>query len=182
MTMDIIFSLPDRAEPGVLVSMLRRVYAPLMESDPETWGQEQAGWAEFDREVFQNPETVGACTFLTWSGDQLVGFGSYDPRQRPRFGIIGHNCILPEFQGRGFGSAQVREILRRFESMGIELARVSTGEHPFFIPAQRMYVAGGFREIRRLPWPRDPQQRIIEYQKVLGQPNSIEAERKKGQE
>jgi GNAT superfamily N-acetyltransferase len=166
--MDIRFTPPRGTKAGVLASMLKCVYARLVESDPETWGQEQAGWEEFDRQVFQHPETIGSCTFLTWSGDQLVGFGSYDPRPKPHFGIIGHNCVLPEFQGRGFGSAQVREILRRFRSMGIRLARVSTGEDPFFAPAQRMYLSCGFREIRRVPWQRDPQQRIIEYEMEIG--------------
>jgi len=159
------FKPPRGADAGVLASMLKRVYAPIVESDPKAWDPEQAAWEEFDRDVFQNLETIGACTFLTWSGDQLVGFGSYDPRQRPRLGIIGHNCVLPEFQGRGFGSAQVREILLRFRSLGIELARVSTGDHPFFAPAQRMYLACGFREVGRSPWPRDPGRKIIEYER-----------------
>jgi GNAT superfamily N-acetyltransferase len=164
------FTPPHAAGPGVLAATLKLVYAPLVESYPETWGREQAGWEEFDREVFQNPRTVGACTFLTWLDNRLVGFGSYDPRQRPRFGIIGHNCILPEFRGRGFGAAQVRKILRRFRTLGIRVARVTTGGHPFFVPAQRMYLACGFREVRCVPWPRDPQQRIIEYEREIGQP------------
>ena len=168
--MNIKFTPPNVIEPGVLASMLKRVYAPLVESYPQTWGLEQAEWEEFDRQVFQYPETIGACTFLTWLSDQLVGFGSYDPWQKPRFGIIGHNCILPEFRGRGFGAAQVRKILRRFRTLGIGIARVSTGEHPFFVPAQRMYLACGFREVRCVPWPRDPQQRIIEYEREIGQP------------
>ena len=170
--MDIRFASPHAAEAGVFASMLKRVYAPLVESHPETWGLEQAGWEEFDRQVFQHPEKIGSCTFLTRSGDQFVGFGSYDPRQGPHFGIIGHNCVLPEFQGRGFGSAQVREILRRFRSMGIGIARVSTGEHQFFAPAQRMYLSCGFREVRRVPWQRDPQQEIIEYEREIRQPDA----------
>lgn len=158
------------AEPGVLASMLKRVYAPLVEACPETWGRERAAWDEFDREAFQNPETVGACTFLTWSGKQLAGFGSYDPRQKPRVGIVGFNCVLPEFRGQGFGSAQIREILRRFRSLGIRTAQVTTGDQPFFVPARRMYLACGFREVRRLPWPRDPGEGLIVYEREIGQP------------
>ena len=158
------------AESGVLASMLKRVYEPLVEAYPETWGLEQAEWEEFDHQAFQNPGTIGACSFMTWVDDQLAGFGSYDPRQKPRFGILGHHCVLPEFRGRGYGTAQVREILRRFRSLGIRVARVSTGGHPFFVPAQRMYLACGFREVRCVPWPRDPQQRIIEYEREIGQP------------
>jgi GNAT superfamily N-acetyltransferase len=165
--MEFRFMAPRMNEAGHFALMLKRVYAPLIESDPDTWGQERAEWEEFDRQVFQNLETIGSCVFLTRSGDELVGFGSYDPRQRPQFGIIGHNCVLPEFQGQGIGSAQVREIIRRFQFLGIRLARVSTGDQPFFTPARRMYVGCGFREIRRAPWQREPRQNIIEYEKDL---------------
>jgi GNAT superfamily N-acetyltransferase len=165
--MEIRFMAPRIDEAGIFASMLKRVYTPLIESYPDTWGLEQVEWEEFDRQVFRNPETIGSCVFLTRSGDELVGFGSYDPRPRSRFGIIGHNCVLPEFQGQGIGSAQVREIIRRFQSMGIRLAQVSTGDHPFFAPARKMYAGCGFQEIRRVPWQREPRQNIIEYKKDL---------------
>lgn len=53
--------------------------------------------------------------------------------------------------------------------MAIETARVSTSDHPFFVPAQRMYAACGFREVRRIRWDRDPGLRMIEYEKEIGQ-------------
>jgi hypothetical protein len=31
-----------------------------------------------------------------------------------------------------------------------------------------MYAACGFREVRRIPWDRDPRQRVIEYEKKIG--------------
>jgi hypothetical protein len=62
---------------------------------------------------------------------------------------------------------QIQEILRRFREMAIKKAKVSTNDLPFFIPAQRMYIACGFREVRRIPWPRDPKQRMIEYEKEI---------------
>jgi GNAT superfamily N-acetyltransferase len=166
--MKIRFMVSRINEAGIFASMLKRVYTPLIESYPDTWGLEQVEWEEFDHRVFRNMETIGSCVFLTRSGNKLVGFGSYDPRPRPQFGIIGHNCVLPEFQGQGIGSAQVREIIRRFQSLGIRLARVSTGDHPFFAPARKMYIACGFREINRVPWPRDPGQKIIEYELGIG--------------
>ena len=52
--------------------------------------------------------------------------------------------------------------------MAIESARVSTNDHPFFVPAQRMYVACGFREARRMPWDRDPRYQTIEYEMEIG--------------
>ena len=165
--MKLKFTSPRDHEQGLIASMLKRSYADLVEADHEHWGLEVTKWEQFDREVFEHPDTIGACVFLTWSGDRLVGFASYDPRQRPEFGIVGHNCVLPEFRGNGFGKQQVREIVRRFRAMGITLARVSTGESSFFTPAQRMYTACGFRETRRRPWEGDPSQNVIEYEMRL---------------
>jgi len=147
--------------------MLKRSYADVLESDPDAWRPEEAKWEQFDREVFNHPDTVGSCVLLSWTNDGLVGFGSYDPRQRPEFGIVGHNCILTAFRGRGFGKQQIREILRRFQAIGIKRAKVSTSDHLFFIPAQRMYTACGFQETGRHSWDVDPSQNVIEYEMKL---------------
>lgn len=165
--MNLSFAPLHEQRPGVIASMLKRSYAVLLTSDPAHWMTEQREWTQFDRNAFENPHTVGACVFLSWSGDQLVGFGSYDPRQKPERGIIGHNCILPEFRGNGFGKQQIHEILRIFEGMGIRLAKASTCDDPFFIPAQRMYTACGFHEVRRVPWVRNPNLTLIEYEKRI---------------
>jgi GNAT superfamily N-acetyltransferase len=161
------FTSPHDQQPGVIASVLKRSYDHLAESDPKHWGPEVMKWEDFDREVFKHPDTIGSCVFLSWSGDQLVGFGSYDPRQKPALGVVGHNCILPEFRGRGFGKKQIREILRRFQTQGIRRAKVSTGAHPFFVPAQRMYTACGFQETGRHPSDGDPSQDAIEYEMEL---------------
>jgi GNAT superfamily N-acetyltransferase len=150
--------------PGTLARLLRASYRELLMADLR-WQAEQANWDAYDGEVFENPTTVGACLFLTCIDGRITGFASWDPRPAPEYAIIGHNCILPEFRGKGLGKAQVLEILRRFQGFGIRKAKVSTCDHPFFVPAQRMYLACGFRELRRVPWPRDPSQTLIEYEK-----------------
>jgi GNAT superfamily N-acetyltransferase len=153
--------------PGTIAALLRASYARLLELDPR-WGAEARKWNEYDREAFENPGTVGACILFTLFDRRIAGFGSWDPRQRPEYGIVGHNCILPEFQGNGLGKRQIQEILRRFRMFGIKAAKASTGDHSFFIPAQRMYVACGFREVRRFTRGSDPGQKLIEYEKNLG--------------
>ena len=165
--MKIEFTTALDQKAGIIVDLLKRSYTKLLSSVPQYWSQEIANWEEFDRDVFQFPDTVGACTFLTWCDGRLVGLGSYDNRPRPHWGIIGHNCILPEFRGRGIGKQQIWEILHRFNTMKIILAKVSTNDHPFFIPAQRMYQALGFRETRRVPWERNPEINVVEYEKRL---------------
>jgi len=162
------FSTPQAKQPGTIASILRSCYAWLVSTDPNLWSPEILEWERFDKDVYENPETIGECTFLSWWGEKLVGFGSFDPRQMPEFGIIGHNCILPEFQRRGFGKQQITEILRRFCLMGTAIAKVVTLDHPFFAPAQAMYIACGFQEVRRYPWGINLQYSFIEYIKHLG--------------
>jgi hypothetical protein len=55
------------------------------------WKPEQHTWEQYDHEVYRHPETVGACIFLSRLNGIIVGFGSWDPRQTPRYGIVGHN-------------------------------------------------------------------------------------------
>lgn len=162
------FSPPQAKGPGTIASILRCCYARLVSSDPKLWSPEILEWEQFDKDIYGNPETVDDSTFLSWWGKRLVGFGSFDPRQMPEVGIVGHNCILPEFQGRGFGKQQISEILRRFRTMGTTNARVVTLDHPFFTPAQAMYLACGFQEERRYPWETNRQFSYIEYIKHLG--------------
>ena len=70
------FTSPRDHEQGLIASMLKRSYADLVEGDQEHWGPEVPKWEQFDRDVFEHPDTIGACVFLSWSGDQLIGFAS----------------------------------------------------------------------------------------------------------
>ena len=148
--------------------MLNESYAELIQDESEIWQAEKANWEESDRNVFENPGTIGACTLLSWRGPVIVGFFSFDPRPQPAYGVIGHNCILPEYRRQGFGKQQVGKVLQRLTQRGIRRARVSTNDHPFFLSAQRMYTACGFVEVRKAPWDRDPGQNMIYYEKELG--------------
>lgn len=134
--------------PGIIVSLLSRSYAEYFQYDPERepiWRQISE---DYDRAVFEYPDTIGACGFITRLNMQVIGYASWDPRQFP-VGLVGGNCILPEFRGNSYGTRQIKEVLRVFESSGFVKARVITGEHRFFEPARRMYRACGFREVAR---------------------------------
>jgi GNAT superfamily N-acetyltransferase len=134
---------------GSLLDLLTRSYGQYFCYDSACslpWKRE---WREFDREVFDHPETVGACGFITKFKGEVAGFASWAPRRFPDLGHIGHNCILPSFRGKSLGRQQIDEVLRILRGQGFRRVRVMTGEHPFFTPAQRMYQACGFREIGR---------------------------------
>jgi len=165
--MGITYTSPLQEKPGLITEILERNYKELAVLDVVAWREENAEWWTFEKEIFQYPHAIGACVFLTWYDGRPAGFGSYNPRLGPGLGMVGHNCIIPEFRGRGLGKKQTGEILKRLQSMGVKMARVSTSSHSFFIPAQRMYVSCGFTEIGRRPWNSDPPLDIIEYEKNL---------------
>jgi len=152
--------------PETILTLLRESYKGLAKIKPEYISEWEKNWVEYDREIFQYPDTVGACGFISYSGTKIMGFGSYDPRKYPT-GIIGHNCILPQFRGNGYGKQQINEILKRFRKMNFKKAVVTTNEHKFFYPAQRMYLACGFRETRRFLGTGNRDYVMIEYERAL---------------
>lgn len=145
----IAFTPFSRHDPGIVLSLLSQSYAAYLALDPQAALAWPGDWATYDQEVFRCPDTVGACGFVTCLHGEPIGFASWDPRGFPAYGVIGHNCILPVFQGHGYGTAQIRRVLDILRARGFEQARVSTGDHPFFRPAQRMYTACGFQEVGR---------------------------------
>lgn len=161
------FTALTRRRPGFLLALLAQSYAPYLALDPQAAAAWPADWATYDRDVFQFADTVGACGFCTCLNGQAIGFASWDPRRHPEYGVIGHNCILPAYQGQGYGKMQIRRVLGILRMHGFGQARVTTGDHPFFEPAQRMYLACGFQEVgRRLIDPRVRLQ-MIDYEQAL---------------
>lgn len=137
-------------QKGLIFALLSKSYFDLLDKYQFEHKKDMIDdWRKFDEVAFHNLETIGKCVFVTFLGKKLIGLGSYDPRQWPEVGIIGHNCILPEFRGHGCGSAQMLEIIERLKKKKYKMARASTGDHPFFQAAQRMYLSCGFKETRR---------------------------------
>jgi GNAT superfamily N-acetyltransferase len=163
----LIFEPISFFSPGNLADMIGRSYAELRKKWPDPWEPVEEKWEDFDRQAFAHPDTVGQCVFVSCLEGNPVGLASYDPRSAPSYAIVGQNCVLPEYRGRGFGKRQILEILRRFRAKEIRLARVTTSEHPFFLPALRMYGDLGFQEIRRLTGGPDPRYQLIELEKGL---------------
>jgi GNAT superfamily N-acetyltransferase len=154
---------------GALAAMLAECYAPLLRDVPEEISlQLRESWLEYDRAVHQAPSTVGACGFMTIVDDEAVGFASWDPRGWPEVGRVGHNCVRPLYQGRGYGRRQIAEILERFRARGFAKAEVRTDEHPFFEPARRAYASCGFHVAGHAAGLLMPNYRMIIYEAALG--------------
>ena len=151
------FTSITQHQPGTIFSLLRHSYASI-------WNDQlEEKFRKADADTFANPDTIGACTFVTCLDGQPVGFACYDPRQGLALAVIGQNCILPEYQRQGFGRQQIAEILRRLKEREFRKVTVTTSDHPFFVPAQKMYLACGFKEARRFNQTPDSQCQTIEY-------------------
>lgn len=133
---------------GKIFEMLERAYAAYRKIDPEAVNEWKENWKTFDDFVFSIPAKEASFGFSTFWEDNGVGFSSWDPRQFPT-AVIGHNCIVPEYRGKGLGIVQMRETIRRLTDRGFIKALVTTGESEFFLPAQTMYKRCGFAETVR---------------------------------
>lgn len=156
-----IFKPFATGKPGLIYDMLCKSYQELETVESQLVADWKKSWKRYDDEIFKFPDTVGASGFLTIVENQIVGFASFDPRQLPHLGTIGHNCILPEFRNRGYGKTQLLEMVRLFREKDCQNIEASTGDHTFFRPALRMYKSCGFFERRREADATMPFDRII---------------------
>jgi ribosomal protein S18 acetylase RimI-like enzyme len=96
-------------------------------------------------------------------GNNPIGYFSWDDRQFP-LGIIGQNCILPNYQGQGYGRNQIESVIKIFQDKKFNEIRVITGNHDFYIAAQKMYTNCGFQEHRKM---KGDLFNLIEYSKQI---------------
>ena len=156
------FCSPSNIEEGEIATLFRKSYQQLSKREGFEWEKFAKIFNQFDERVFSD-EYVRRCTFISMVDGVPVGVGSFDPRGKPDYGDIGHNCIIPEYQGKGYGKQQIQEILNRIKK-GIKKARVSTGTDPFFSSARKMYEQCGFVQTRIFVSESYPYWEMIEYE------------------
>lgn len=88
--------------------------------------------------------------FVTTISGKPIGFSSWDPRKLPVSIEIGHNCIVREFQGKGIGTFQLRETMKRIMETNPQMIFVKTGANQYFLPARRMYDSSGFVMVSKI--------------------------------
>jgi len=150
---------------GSILGMLERFYAAYSyPADGELEAEWRRDWQSYDRLVFDNLGTVGGAGFASYEDGTLVGFCSWDPRGGLNKVLVGHNGILPESRGRGYGSSQIAHMTELLRERGFTKAFVATGAEAFFAPARKMYEGRGFHEIERFA---KSGQRLVRYEKTL---------------
>ena len=118
---------------GTLATLLRDAY-----SFDSRWEVAYGGsWREFDAFFFDHPEIADRCGFFSVLDGVPIGFVSWDPRRLPESVEIGHNCIRSGWKGRGFGTRQMQEAIRRISVARPRKIFVVTSAP--LLSAQRMY-------------------------------------------
>ena len=132
---------------GTLARMLADAYS----FDPRWAAERREEWRSFDDFFFDHPEIAEKYGFVTTVDGEPVGFITWDPRHRPEYEEIGHNCILTRYKRRGCGTLQLREAVRRILSDHPKKIVVTTNAS--LAPAQKMYERVGFRKTGERPSP-----------------------------
>ncbi len=72
-------------------------------------------WKEYDEFFYSNLQIAEKCSFIIVLGRIPIGHISWNPRNRPDYVEIGHNCILTKYKGNGYGKLQLQEAIKRIK-------------------------------------------------------------------
>ena len=97
-----------------------------------------ADWREFDDFFFEHLQIADRYGFITVLDGEAIGLASWDPRLRPEYVEIGHNCIAAKYKGHGYGKVQLQEAVDRISRYD-NLGKIIVTTNGLLLPAQRMY-------------------------------------------
>ena len=104
-------------------------------------------WIAFDHFFFDNLDIADKYGFITALDGEPIGHISWDPRHRPDYVEIGHNCIASEYKGNGYGKRQLMEAIDRIRQYdGLKKIIVCTNSN---LVAPRNYESAGFKLCRK---------------------------------
>ncbi|MBS6645956.1 MAG: GNAT family N-acetyltransferase [Clostridiaceae bacterium] len=104
-------------------------------------------WIEYDDFFFNNLSIADKYGFITVLDGIPIGHISWDPRNVPEYAAIGHNCIIPEYKGNGYGKRQLQEAVNRIRQYdGLKKIIVSTNSA---LAAPYNYESVGFKLCQR---------------------------------
>ncbi|MBT9775200.1 GNAT family N-acetyltransferase [Clostridium sp. MCC353] len=104
-------------------------------------------WIEYDDFFFDNLSIADKCGFVTVLDGLPIGHISWDPRNAPGYTAVGHNCIIPEYKGMGYGKKQLQEAVGRIRQYdGLKKIIVTTNSA---LTAPYNYESVGFKLCQR---------------------------------
>lgn len=142
--MEIEFKKVSEFTPGILHRLLVDSYS----FDLRWQACFESDWIAFDTFFFEHLDLADQYGFITTLDGKPIGHISWDPRNRPNYVVVGHNCIAARYKGNGYGKLQLQEAVRRIcHYKGLKKIIVTTNGK--LIPAQRNYESVGFTLINK---------------------------------
>jgi len=139
--MNIRFNKISDFKRGIIFDLLSDAYS----FDNEIEKNCAVSWRESDDFFFNNLDIADKYGFITMLNDEVIGYACYDPRNMPEYAIVGDNCIVSKYKGKGYGKLQMQELINRITQGSVKKIFVSTSSS--FIPAQKMYESVGFMRL-----------------------------------
>lgn len=133
----------DNFKPGLIQGLMKTSYKGLIDYFPDEKQKLYQQWEKEDYDAFNNPATIGKHVLFSCKNNIPIGYFSWDDRQCP-VGILGQNCILPDYQGNGYGKKQIEFVIKIFQDNRFNEINATTGDHEFFKSARKMYSNCGF--------------------------------------
>ena len=67
-------------------------------------------YKEYDDYFYDHLDIADKYCFVTVLDGEPIGHISWDPRHKPDYVEIGHNCIITKYKGKGYGYFQLEEL------------------------------------------------------------------------
>lgn len=147
----ILYKPIDYFKPGDIQKLIKLSYQDLFKYFPNERDKLYEQWEKEDKDSFDNLNTIGKHVSFACINDNInpIGYFSWDNSDFPK-GVIGQNCVLPDYQNQGYGSNQISFLIKLFEESNFKEITVVTGDHEFFEPARKMYLNCGFHKLRKI--------------------------------
>lgn len=124
---------------GTLYHLLQDAYS-FDQRCGECWDED---WKKFDDFFYDHLKIADQYGFITVLDGEVIGLASWDPRNRPEYVEIGHNCIATKYKGNGYGKRQLQEAIDRIKTYeGLKKIMVGTNSN---LVAPHNYESVGFQ-------------------------------------
>lgn len=111
-------------------------------------GQSIRDFAENNVEELTSYKPPEGIFYILQIKDKIIGMGAFR-KLKVDTGEIKRMYIRPEFRGRGFGKALLKQLLNKGKEFGCSRILLDTGL--FMSAAQHVYSSAGFQEIAKYP-------------------------------
>jgi ribosomal protein S18 acetylase RimI-like enzyme len=135
----------------VMQSIRNRAFQPIYDSFRDLVGEEvfRLEFSDWDQAQGNYLESIcaknsGKEIYVATVDEAVVGFIGLSMNQASGRGEVDLNAVDPGHQGDGIGEFMYQFAIRRMQSAGMKVVKVSTGGDSSHAPARRAYEKAGF--------------------------------------